>query len=112
MAFSRYHNTPIFLNDDKQHKNVFFRNRDINETFQYDLSVLFYPSPDAISNFTNVSRIWGATDTLYNLSNEYYGDPKYWWVIAFYNKKASEAEFEVGDLYFIPLPLEDILGYF
>jgi hypothetical protein len=112
MAFSRYHNTPLFLNDNRQYKNVFFRNRDINETFQYDLSILRYPSAAAIANFTNVSRIWSATDTLYNLSNEYYGDPQYWWIIAFYNKKASEPEFEVGDLYFIPLPLEDMLGYF
>ena len=112
MAFSRYHNTPIFLNDDEHYKNVFFRNRDINETFQYDLSILSYPSAEAITSFTNISRIWTATDTLYNVSTEFYGSPDYWWVVAFYNKKASEAEFEVGDLYFIPLPLEDILEYF
>jgi len=56
--------------------------------------------------------VWGATDKLYNVSSQYYGSPEYWWVIAFYNKKASEAEFKVGDLYFVPLPLEDILGYF
>jgi len=112
MAYSRYNNTPLFLNADPQYRNAFFRKRDIKETYQYTTSIFSYPSPAAIANFTNVPLVWGATDKLYNVSNEYYGSPEYWWVIAFYNKKASEAEFKVGDLYFVPLPLEDILGYF
>ena len=57
-------------------------------------------------------HIWVRGDRFYKLAHKYYGKPEYWWVIAFYNKKASEAEFKVGDLYFVPLPLEDILGYF
>ena len=68
MAFSRYNNTPIFLNDDPNYKNVFFRNRDMQETYQYSLLNLRYPSLDAMGNLTNVGLVWGATDKLYNIS--------------------------------------------
>ena len=112
MTYSRYHNTPIFLNEDQNYKNVFFRERDIQQTYQYALKALYYPSAGAIASFENVPLVWGATDKLYNISNQYYGSPAYWWVIAFYNKKASEAEFKVGDIYFVPMPLEEILWYF
>ena len=112
MAFSRYNNTPIFLNDDPNYKNVFFRNRDMQETYQYSLLNLRYPSLDAMGNLTNVGLVWGATDKLYNISNQYYGEPNYWWIIAWYNKKGSEAEFEVGEIYYVPLPLEDLLEYY
>lgn len=112
MPYSRYSNTPIFLNANENYKNTFFEKRDIHQTFQYSLSVMGYPSPSAIRSMTNIPLVWKATDKLYNISNEYYGSPDYWWIIAFYNKKASEAEFKVGDLYFVALPLENMLDYF
>tara|TARA_R100000388_G_C7198432_1_gene137200 strand:+ start:340 stop:681 length:342 start_codon:yes stop_codon:yes gene_type:complete len=111
MPYSRYSSREIFLNQDKNYKNVFFKNRDIKETFQYDMPNLTYPTPSETSQFENVTRIWHATDTLYNIANEFYGAPNYWWVIAWYNMRATEAEFKVGDQYYVPLPLEAILEY-
>jgi hypothetical protein len=70
-----------------------------------------FPTADMINSLTNVSLAWGATNTLYNLSAKYYGSPQYWWVIAWYNQRASEPEFKVGDIVYIPLPLQDVLGY-
>jgi hypothetical protein len=32
-------------------------------------------------------------------------------VVAWYNKKATEAEFSVGEQYYIPLPLEAVLEF-
>jgi len=111
MPYSRYNNREIFLNRDKNYKNVFFKDRDVNELYQYDSPRLMYPSPTEIQNLNNITAVWGATDKLYNLASSHYGSPNYWWVIAWYNQKASEAEFKVGDVYFIPHPLEDVLGY-
>jgi len=111
MPYSRYTTRQIFLNDDKKYKNVFFKNRDIQETYQYDMPNITYPTPSEIRSFENVLRVWRATDTLYNISNEFYSSPNYWWVIAWYNKKASEAEFKVGEQFYVPLPLEAVLEY-
>jgi len=78
---------------------------------QYDTVRIAFPTPSEIASLNNATIVWTSTDKLYNLSTKYYGSPKYWWVIAWYNKKASEAEFSVGETIFIPLPLEDVLGY-
>lgn len=112
MPFSRYQKRRLFLNDDRNYRNVFFKKRGIKETYQYDSPRFSYPSNEFMSNLNNVPLIWKATDKLYNVANEYYGSPEYWWVIAWYNKKASEAEFKTGDLFYVPLPLEDVLGFF
>lgn len=111
MPYSRYDKRRIFLNDDKNYKNVFFDRRGIKQTYQYESPKIKYPTNEFISELTNITAVWKATDKLYNISNEYYGSPEYWWIIAWYNKKAAEAEFKVGDIYYVPLPLSDVLGF-
>jgi hypothetical protein len=112
MAYSRNSRRPIFLNNNQEYRDSFFRQRDIKETFQYEVSRIAFPTPQFINSLTNVTLVWGATDTLYNISQQYYGSPQYWWVVAWYNQRASEPEFEAGDIYYVPLPLEDVLGFF
>jgi hypothetical protein len=111
MTYSRYNNRTIFLNNDRNYKNEFFKDRDVQQIYQYDSPFIAYPSPSVIGKLNNISRAWTATDKLYNLANEYYGSPNYWWVIAWYNQKASASEFTIGEVFYIPLPLEDVLGY-
>ncbi|MHA2350690.1 MAG: hypothetical protein ACXADL_13795 [Candidatus Thorarchaeota archaeon] len=111
MPYSRYSRREIFLNNDRNYKNVFFKNRDMEQVFQYDSPQIAFPNPSEIRNLTSLLMVWGATDKLYNVSAKYYGSPEYWWVIAWYNQKASEAEFKVGDEYYVPLPLDEVLEY-
>ena len=111
MPYSRYSKREIFINKNRKYKNTFFKDRDVEQIPQYDVVRIGYPTPAEMNSFTNTLLVWSATDKLYNLSNKYYGSPQYWWVIAWYNKKASEAEFTVGEQFFVPLPLESVLGY-
>ena len=71
MPYSRYTARQIFLNNNRNYRNVFFKNRDIEETFQYDMPNITYPTPSEIRSLDNVLRVWTATDTLYNIANEY-----------------------------------------
>lgn len=112
MTFSRYTNTPIFKNDDRNYQKSIFKKRDISQTFQYSTYIFEYPVNAEIAAFQNIPRVWGTSDKLFNIATEYYGSPQYWWVIAWYNKKPTESHFEIGDTYYIPLPLSDVLGYF
>ena len=57
-------------------------------------------------------HVWKTGDRYYKLSKQYYGDPTYWWLIAWYNQKPTEADIDLGDIIYIPLPFEKILGYF
>ena len=111
MTYSRYARRQMFLNNDSNYKKTFFVNRDIEETYQYDTPKISFPTDEVIADLTNILLVWHSTDKLYNVANKYYGSPNYWWVIAWYNEKASEAEFKTGDQYYVPLPLEDVLGY-
>jgi len=110
--FSRYGARNIFTNDDDDYRRVFFDDRGIKETMQYETAVLDYPSLEEMAQFNNITHVWTSTDRLWKLSSQYYGSPGMWWCIAWYNKKPTEAHFSVGDVIYIPLPLESVLEYF
>ncbi len=112
MAFSRYNNRRTFVNNDREYKKTFLEQRDANYIRQFDLARLYYPSDAMISQIDTVTAIWTATDKLYNIAAEYYGSPAYWWIIAWFNQKTAESDFQAGEVYLIPLSLEEMLGYF
>jgi hypothetical protein len=111
MPYSRFSTRQIFLNNTREYKNSFFKSRGIQQLYQFGMPRISYPTPEEKSSLDNRLGVWKATDTLYNIANSYYGAPEYWWVIAWYNKKASEAEFKVGDQFYVPLPLESVLAF-
>lgn len=55
------------------------------------------------------THIWKYGDRFYNLAHQYYGDTRYWWVIAWYNGIPTEAEANTGDVLEIPLDLQEAL---
>ena len=55
------------------------------------------------------THIWKYGDRFYKLAHQYYGDVRYWWVIAWWNGIPTEAEAETGDYILIPLNLQEAL---
>lgn len=55
------------------------------------------------------THIWKYGDRFYNLSYQYYGDVKYWWVIAWWNGIPTEAEASTGDILEIPIDISAAL---
>ena len=45
-----------------------------------------------------------------HLANKFYKNPRYWWVIAWWNSYPTEAEIPLGARLAIPLSLEDALS--
>ena len=107
---SRYDNRRLIKNDLEEYE-AFFEERDINYIVQYNTRSLRYPTVDQIKNLTRVQHVWKAGDRYYKLASQFYGNPKYWWVIAHYNKKPTEADLTAGDIIYVPTPLEKILNY-
>lgn len=89
-----------------------FEERDVKAITQYNTAIFNYPSAADIRELTSVQHIWHTGDRYYKLAAKYYGEPTYWWVIAFYNKAPTEAHLSLGDVIDIPLPLERVLSYF
>lgn len=47
-------------------------------------------------------HVWTKTDSLYKLSNRYYGEYQYWWTIGITNSKPTDAHYSIGDIVYIP----------
>ena len=56
--FSRYGARNIFTNNDEDYRKVFFDDRGIKETLQYETAVLDYPTLEEMAQFNNVTHVW------------------------------------------------------
>jgi len=105
---TRYDKRLILSNDDELYKK-FIEKRDLKAIRQYGTGTLKYPTVEEMKRMTRVRHIWKAGDRYYKLSVEHYGSARYWWVIALFNQRPTEADVAVGDQIYIPVPLEAIL---
>ncbi len=62
--------------------------------------------------FTNSRYIWKMGDKYSKIANKFYGDPRLWWVLAWYNQKPTEGMLKVGDVVYVPQPLSKVLTFF
>ena len=107
---TRYDDRRILKNNLEAYTRV-FEERNVNFIRQYNTAHFRYPTSAQIQKLKRIEHVWAVGDRYYKLAAQYYGNPGYWWVIAHYNKKPTDASVSGGDLIFIPLPLERILSY-
>ncbi len=108
MPISRITNKEIITNDDELYDEL-FKERGVKKIKQYESMSISYPSEEEMARVTYESRVWSAGDRLYKIAHELYGDSRYWWVIAQFNKRPTESHFKIGDIYFVPISIEQIL---
>ena len=77
-----------------------------------------YASPDPLNlseeflaSLNYSETVWQSNTKLWKLSEANYGDPSFWWVIALFNNKPTDAHFKLGDIVMIPTPLEKVLSF-
>ena len=63
-------------------------------------------------SFVTVRHKWTLGDRYWKLAARYYGEPKLWWVIAWYNEKPTESHVKIGGLILVPTPVNKVLSYF
>jgi hypothetical protein len=112
MPYSRYSRREIIINDDLGYRDTFFVDRDVEKIEQYTTNRTIYPSVGDLSKISSVPYQWRSNTRLFNVAHEYYGSPELWWVIAWFNKKPTEAQFTVGETFYVPLPLSEALYLF
>ena len=108
MAYSRYSVRGTFVNDDENYRKKFFKGpRGVQQILQYDTATFNYPSPAEIGGDLSVdSTTWQVGTRMDKLAGEYYGDSSLWWLIAWFNKKPTEASWSAGDIIYIPQPAD------
>jgi nucleoid-associated protein YgaU len=107
----RYKNQQIFVNINEAYKRYLKKTRGMENIKQYDTPVFRHPTIEEIKTLNVVSHIWKTGDRYFKLADQYYDDPEMWWVIALYNQKPTEFQLKLGDIVFVPTPLESVLFY-
>ena len=64
---------------------------------------------DVLEGGTIGNKVYKTGDKLYKISYSYYGDTKYWWVIAWFNRKPTDFHCKIGDTIYVPFPLKQAL---
>jgi nucleoid-associated protein YgaU len=80
-----------------------------NSIMHYATPVMY--NPDLIDRVetATTTHVWAYGDRLYKLANQFYGDPEYWWVIAWWNGMPTEADIQNGMVIEIPTDLQKAL---
>ena len=113
MAITRFNERRILTLKDEQYVySDIFKKRGLNYVENFATAELKYPSPSEVAGLREESAVWTVGTKYFKLAKEYYDDEQYWWVIAWYNLRPLETDFNPGDVVLIPLPLEDILTAF
>jgi len=110
---SRYSKAELQELNDLDYKQVYpekFESYRKNFLLKRETLKLNYPSFDDVLGFDYEIHVWGMGDRYYKLADRYYGDPTYWWIIAWFNKKPTESHINVGDFIRVPLPLGEVLA--
>ena len=112
MAFTRYSVRGLIINDNESYREAFFDQRDVQKITQYETGRFYYTTFEEREEMALSTLVWDATSKLYNLANEFYGDPTLWWLIAWFNQKPTEAHFKVGDVFAVPTNIAQVLQFF
>ena len=108
---SRYINTKFFKNKLRIYDNV-FEDRGVKHINQY-MTAKFKPLTASQRASIRVTEVmWQPGDRLEKLASAAYGDGSYWWLIARYNNKPTDAHYTVGDQVLIPGPFSLIRSFY
>ena len=105
---SRYDNKEAVKNDSEKYKEV-FEDRGVKFIKHFETPKLSHATAEEIRQLDKRYHTWKLGDRFYKLAKEFYGDEKYWWIIAWYNQAPTESHVDAGRVLTIPLPLESLL---
>jgi hypothetical protein len=110
---SRYSSRRLLINDMQLYED-FFKDRNIKSKFieQYESPVMAHPTVEEIQGLDLLTHIWSTGDRYFKLADRHYGDPELWWIIAWFNQKPTESHLILGDVIYIPFPLDELITIF
>lgn len=108
----RYKNRDTYDNTKKLYDSH-FKNRGLSRGIRhYGTPNMRKLTIEELRTIEYQSVVWKSGDKLYKLAHKHYNDSELWWVIAWFNRKPTDAHFKPGDTVYIPGPLELVLSYY
>ena len=84
MPSTRNRTTNVITNNAEHYKELYER-RGLKKISHYPTAKLRHPTVSERASINTVGHIWAYGDRFYKLAHQYYGDVRYWWVIAWWN---------------------------
>ncbi len=107
---SRYSGKDVILNNEEFYRSL-FDSRGVKNIKHFSTPKLKHVTKKQIASLNTIGHVWKTGDRYYKLAHDHYGDSRMWWVIAWFNKKPTEADVNYGDVIYIPHPLDRVLLY-
>ena len=104
MTMARYRKRRVAINTSFRNEEL-FENRGVQQVKQYVTPEFKNPTNKSLDSLEYVSYFWKAGDRYFKLAQKYYNDHRYWYIIALFNKKPTEAQITEGDEIKIPTNL-------
>ena len=104
---SRYTRTETEIDDSEYYKPI---RRGKKILSFHETPKMKNPSASQRATTKTSMHIWKYGDRFYKLANDYYGDVRFWWVIAWWNLRPTESHLKLGDGVRIPGPLEQVMS--
>jgi len=108
---SRHGTTNTVRNEEELYEE-FFEERGVNGITHYRTAKWNVLTPEIRSKFIREKYVWKAGDSYQKLAFDFYGNPKLWWVLAWYNMAPTEGHMKVGQILYVPKPIEKVLSFF
>jgi len=105
---TRYSTTKVLTNASDYYSPL-RKKRGVKRIRQYVTPKIYHPTVNERSQILSHKHVWKTTDRLSNLAYQYYGDVRYWWVIAWYSGYPTEANLFPGAVLYIPVSLDAAL---
>lgn len=108
MPVSRYKNNILVVTAEYPYKDI-LKKRDVSSITHLSFKEFKVLKMRDLEGIEIINHTWESSDRFFKLASRYYGDPTYWWIIAYYNNLPLETDAELGQLIEIPTPLEYVL---
>lgn len=104
---SRYQQRPTKVSRSNEDDKI-LKKRGLRKINHYS-SPAFSKMPDSLYDQVNLEfHVWKIGSRFYKLAAEHYGDPRLWWIIAYFNKRPTDGHAKIGDVIYIPVNWEEV----
>jgi len=104
---NRFISRTTIVNNSEQYKEYLLE-RGLKHIVHYDTPIFSYPTEQELKNIPYTEYTWKYGDRLAKISSEFLGNPKDWWIIARFNKIATETDIKIGQTIKIPTDLTEL----
>jgi len=107
----RYRNAYFFKNTNPLYENI-FEDRGARFIHQYGTQTFRALTQAEYNSLVVEETFWQPGDRLEKIASRVYGNATYWWVLARFNQKPTDAHWRTGDVVRVPYPLQLITSYY